>query len=62
MVSAFVTTNSVAQGTQIPIYGPMLQAWYKFRISFQMGKVANNAVVTVVIIGIGQEAAKENLW
>ena len=55
---AFVTTNSVSQGTQIPIYWPhLLGKGLSINFAHQSFKWANNAAnnagVTVVIIGVG---------
>ena len=64
---AFVTTNSVAQGTQVPIYWPHLLA-KGLRINFAhhsfkwANSAANNAGVTVVIIGIGQSRRPKKLF
>lgn len=55
---AFVTTNSVSQGTQIPIYWPYLLS-KKIEINFAhrsfpwRNNAADNAGVTCVILGIG---------
>jgi hypothetical protein len=57
---AFVTTNSVTQGTQIPIYWPSLFT-KKLAINFAhrsfrwSNNAAHNAGVTCVILGIGRE-------
>ena len=64
---AFVTTNSVAQGTQIPIYWPHLLskglaikfAHHSFRWS---NSAANNAGVTCVILGVGQPRARRYIY
>jgi hypothetical protein len=56
---AFVTTNSVSQGTQIPIYWPQLFA-KGLEINFAQrsfpwsNNASDNAGVTCVILGIGQ--------
>lgn len=55
---AFVTTNSVTQGTQIPIYWPhLLSKGLSINFAHQSFKWANNAAhnagVTVVVIGVG---------
>lgn len=56
---AFVTTNSVSQGTQIPIYWPHLFSM-GLRINFARrsfkwsNSAADNAGVTCVVLGIGQ--------
>jgi hypothetical protein len=56
---AFVTTNSVSQGTQIPIYWPHLFS-KGLRINFAhrsfrwTNNASNNAGVTCVILGIGR--------
>ena len=56
---AFVTTNSVAQGTQIPIFWPHLlmrnQEIFFAHESFKWSNnAANNAGVTCVVIGVGR--------
>ncbi|MEQ5778358.1 class I SAM-dependent DNA methyltransferase [Thalassospira sp. NFXS8] len=56
---AFVTTNSVTQGTQIPIYWPHLFAkGLQIIFAHHSFKWANNAThnagVTVVIVGVGR--------
>ena len=56
---AFVTTNSVAQGTQIPIYWPHLLAKgleinFAHRSFKWTNNAAHNAGVTVVVIGVGK--------
>lgn len=64
---AFVTTNSVAQGTQIPIYWPHLLnkgleinfAQRSFRWS---NNATNNAGVTCVIIGVGRPKPKKYIF
>lgn len=55
---AFVTTNSISQGTQVPIYWPHLlskglQINFAHRSFKWSNSAANNAGVTVVIIGVG---------
>jgi hypothetical protein len=56
---AFVTTNSVSQGTQIPIYWPYLLS-KQIEINFAhrsfrwSNNAADNAGVTCVILGIGK--------
>jgi len=55
---AFVTTNSVAQGSQIPIYWPQLlarglQINFAHRSFRWSNNAADNAGVTCVILGIG---------
>ena len=55
---AFVTTNSVAQGTQIPIYWPHLFAKgleinFAHRSFRWSNNAADNAGVTCVILGVG---------
>ena len=64
---AFVTTNSVTQGTQIPIYWPHLFskglainfAHRSFRWS---NNAAYNAGVTCVILGIGRERTQKVIF
>lgn len=64
---AFVTTNSVSQGTQIPIYWPHLLskgleinfAHRSFRWS---NNASNNAGVTCVILGVGRPRAQKILF
>jgi hypothetical protein len=64
---AFVTTNSVSQGTQIPIYWPHLFgkelcinfAHRSFRWS---NNASNNAGVTCVILGIGKTKSKKYIF
>lgn len=60
---AFVSTNSICQGEQVPIIWPMI---YKnghvirfAHISFKWSNLAsNNAGVTVVIVGVGNDNSK----
>lgn len=64
---AFVTTNSVSQGTQIPIYWPHLLskgqeinfAHRSFRWS---NSAADNAGVTCVILGVGPSRARKYIF
>lgn len=61
---AFVTTNSVAQGTQIPIYWPHLFSKglainFAHRSFKWQNNAANNAGVTCVILGIGKERSQK---
>ena len=61
--SAFVATNSICQGQQVPILWPLvLNSNHKIlfaHTSFKWANLAsNNAGVTVVIIGIGTEFGK----
>ena len=67
-VSAFVSTNSVCQGQQVPILWPLIfvngqQIQFAYR-SFKWANLASyNAGVTVVIVGIGGNASlKRNLF
>lgn len=64
---AFVTTNSVAQGTQIPIYWPHLLskglAINFARRSFRWSNNAtHNAGVTCVILGIGRDRPQKVIY
>lgn len=57
---AFVTTNSVSQGTQIPIYWPHifnkgLRINFAHRSFRWANNASNNAGVTCVILGVGLE-------
>lgn len=64
---AFVTTNSVSQGTQVPIFWPYLLskgveinfAHRSFRWS---NNAAHNAGVTCVILGIGQPRSEKTIF
>lgn len=64
---AFVTTNSVAQGTQIPIYWPHL---FKKGLSINFAhasfrwsnNASDNAGVTCVILGIGRSKAHKFIF
>lgn len=64
---AFVTTNSVTQGTQIPIYWPHLFA-KGLMISFAhrsfkwANNAAHNAGVTVVIIGVAVNRKQKKIY
>ena len=64
---AFVTTNSVVQGTQIPIFWPYLfSKGVKINFAHRSFKwansAANNAGVTVVIIGIGKNRHPKRIF
>jgi hypothetical protein len=64
---AFVTTNSVSQGTQIPIYWPYLFT-KKLEINFAhrsfrwSNNAADNAGVTCVIVGVGRPKSKKVIF
>lgn len=62
---AFVSTNSLFQGAQIPVLWPLLnELGYKIKFAYQSFKwrnlASNNAGVTVVIVGFSQKNYKEN--
>ena len=62
-VAAFVSTNSICQGQQVPILWPLLfrlgQQIAFAHTSFKWSNLAShNAGVTVVIVGIGADARK----
>lgn len=63
VVAAFVSTNSICQGQQVPILWPLIGA-SGFRIQFAFASfkwknlASNNAGVTVVIVGISNLAPK----
>lgn len=64
---AFVTTNSVSQGTQIPIYWPHLFAKgleinFAHRSFKWTNNASDNAGVTCVILGIGQPRTKKLIF
>ena len=64
---AFVTTNSVSQGTQIPIYWPhLLGRGLSINFAHQSFKwansAANNAGVTVVILGVGANRRPKRIY
>ncbi|WP_271409272.1 class I SAM-dependent DNA methyltransferase [Pseudomonas sp. Q1-7] len=64
---AFVTTNSVSQGTQIPIYWPHLfskglEINFAHRSFRWSNNASNNAGVTCVILGIGRPRAQKILF
>jgi len=64
---AFVTTNSVSQGTQIPIYWPHLFAKgleinFAHRSFRWSNNAADNAGVTCVILGIGQRRTAKTIF
>ncbi len=64
---AFVTTNSVSQGTQIPIYWPHLfskglEINFAHRSFPWSNNASNNAGVTCVILGIGQPRAPKFIF
>ena len=64
---AFVTTNSVSQGTQIPIYWPhLIGKGLSINFAHQSFKWANNAAhnagVTVVVIGVGKPRARKVIF
>lgn len=63
-VSAFVSTNSICQGQQVPILWPLIfKAGHEIAFAHTSFKWANlashNAGVTVVIVGISNHAPKE---
>jgi hypothetical protein len=58
---AFVTTNSICQGGQVPVLWPILfDLGYEIRFAHQSFKWRNlasqNAVVTVIIVGVSRNA------
>jgi hypothetical protein len=62
-VSAFVATNSICQGQQVPILWPLIfQTGHEIAFAYTSFKWANlashNAGVTVVIVGISNHAGK----
>ena len=64
---AFVTTNSVAQGTQIPIYWPHLFAKgleinFAHRSFRWRNNATNNAGVTCVILGVGKPKPQKFIY
>jgi hypothetical protein len=64
---AFVTTNSVSQGTQIPIYWPHLFAKgleinFAHRSFRWSNNAADNAGVTCVIVGIGRPKTQKFIF
>jgi hypothetical protein len=64
---AFVTTNSVSQGTQIPIYWPHLFAKgleinFAHRSFRWSNNAADNAGVTCVILGIGRPRTRKLIF
>jgi hypothetical protein len=64
---AFVTTNSVAQGTQIPIYWPHLFAKgleinFAHRSFRWSNNAADNAGVTCVILGVGTPRSSKSIF
>jgi hypothetical protein len=64
---AFVTTNSVAQGTQIPIYWPHLFAKglvinFAHRSFKWSNNATDNAGVTCVILGIGHPRGRKFIY
>jgi hypothetical protein len=64
---AFVMTNSVSQGTQVPIYWPHLfskglEITFAHRSFKWANNAAHNAGVTVVIIGIGNERKQKKIY
>jgi len=64
---AFVTTNSVAQGTQIPIYWPHLfskglEINFAHRSFKWSNNASNNAGVTCVILGIGKPKSRKTIF
>lgn len=65
-VSAFVTTNSICQGQQVPILWPLIfQTSHQISFahtSFRWSNLAsNNAGVTVVIVGVARGATKRKI-
>lgn len=63
-VSAFVATNSICQGEQVPVLWPLIFASGHQIVfahtSFKWGNLAShNAVVTVAIIGISKKPSKD---
>lgn len=61
--SAFVSTNSICQGQQVPILWPLIfETGHEINFAHTSFKWANlashNAGVTVIIIGIGNQASK----
>jgi hypothetical protein len=64
---AFVTTNSVSQGTQIPIYWPHLfaqglQINFAHRSFRWSNNAADNAGVTCVILGVGRPRTQKIIF
>lgn len=64
---AFVTTNSVSQGTQIPIYWPhLLSKGLEINFAHRSFKWSNNASknagVTCVILGVGKPNARKTIF
>ena len=64
---AFVTTNSVSQGTQIPIYWPHLfskglEINFAHRSFKWSNNASNNAGVTCVILGVGKPNARKTIF
>src|SRR3546814_13182296 len=58
---AFVTTNSICQGGQVPVLWPiLLDMGCEIKFAYQSFKWRNlasqNAVVTVIVVGVSQEA------
>jgi hypothetical protein len=65
-VAAFVATNSICQGQQVPILWPLIfRTGHEIAFGHTSFKWANlashNAGVTVVIVGISNHAGKERL-
>ncbi len=65
-VSAFVTTNSICQGQQVPILWPLVfETGHEITFAHTSFKWANlaskNAGVTVVVVGIGREFGARRL-
>jgi hypothetical protein len=64
---AFVTTNSVSQGTQIPIYWPHLftkglEINFAHRSFRWSNSAADNAGVTCVILGVGRPRSRKFIF
>jgi hypothetical protein len=64
---AFVTTNSVSQGTQIPIYWPHLfskglEINFAHRSFKWSNNASNNAGVTCVILGVGKPKVRKTIF
>src|SRR3546814_17773774 len=63
---AFVTTNSICQGGQVPVLWPiLLDMGCEIKFAYQSFKWRNlasqNAVVTVIVVGVSQEAGANRL-
>jgi hypothetical protein len=63
-VSAFVSTNSICQGQQVPVLWPLIfKTGHEIAFAHSSFKwsnlAANNAGVTVVIVGFSKEVAKK---